>query len=183
MGTRSIIVVTGNSRAGGASTTRLYKGYDGYPTDVLSVIGDALKKANKQVKEQNEKWGENTNFINQSQMVGLIIGESTGIYGQGAVVDKTYYKPFDKRHLGNQWDLEWVYIVNTDAKTIEVFGGGCAVPKDHLAQGYTDPVSYAEYLREEFIEEEKKEIKSLVKTIEKEGFTVNKKPALELVDS
>lgn len=176
MGTRSLIVVTGRSLYGGASTTRLYKGSDGYPTDTLDVIERAISKANNQVKEQNEKWGDNKASINHSQLVGLIIGESTSTYGQGAVVEKQYEKPLNEnRHLGNQWDVEWIYIVDTDLSTVRVYGGGCATPKNHISHGPTDPTSYAECLRDEYQEEERKEIKNLIKKIEKQGFKLNPK--------
>ena len=177
MSTRSIILVTGKNE-----TTRLYKLSDGYPTGNLPIIADALNKANEQCKAHSKKWDcEKTPSVDQ--VVGLIIGAATCEYGMGARIDQNwdddsqavFNESFKQTHLGDQSDLDWIYIVNVDEKSVNVYGGGytdCS-PQEHFKKGFADPVKYANQLRDEFIDDERKAIKDAVKAVQATGFSVN----------
>lgn len=185
MSTRSIIVITGDGKRGTAQTTRLYKHSDGYPTGNLPIIAEALAKAKEQCKETNERFQiDNPRGPSVEQVTGLLIGSATDTYGMGARLDddgdgKTavYNEKFKPKHLGNQGDLEWVYVVNLDNNTVKVFGGGYTGdgPQSAYKKGVVDPREYATQLKEECQANELQEIETAIKAVEDAGFKLNPK--------
>mgnify|MGYP003657806005 CR=1 FL=1 len=176
MSTRSIIVITGQEVHRDTQTTRLYKHSDGYPTGNLPAILEALKIANDQIKGQNDRaWTRTEATVTHSQLMGLLIGQCTSAYGMGLRLEKSYQGELKPIHLGSQFDLEWIYVIDTDKKSLSIYGGGYSgeSPQKILKEGTVNPMTYAEILREECQEEERKNILKLIDGIEKEGFKVN----------
>ncbi len=177
MSTRSIIVVTGKGRYN-EETTRLYKHSDGYPTGNLPIIRDALKRSIDQVDDENARWGDDSDMksnLSVEQVVGHIIGESTSVYGQGAQLEETFREKFKQKHLGNQGDLEWIYLVDVTKKTVKVYGGGYSGegPQHAFKKGVVDPLTYVECLREECQKQEAFEIEVAMRKIKQLGFKLN----------
>lgn len=176
MSTRSIIVLTG-----AAETIRLYKHSDGYPTGNLPVILEAIENGQRLTKEHAERFKENPKLISVDTLCGLIIGAATSVYGMGARIDSydddeaVYQEHFEPKHLGNQSDLEWIYLINLDNQTLSIFGGGYTgeVPQVAFKNGEVDPVSYTKKLYPEYQDREAKETRELVSKIEALGFKVN----------
>lgn len=176
MSTRSIIVVTGRSRYRSEfETIRLYKHSDGYPTGNLPIILKSIQKS-KEIEEDN-----NTGFkqssglkITADSFAGLVVGEAVTMYGMGARIEKRYFEELNPDHLGGQCDLEWIYIVNTEKRTVEIYGGGFTgkAPQFALKKGMVDPVIYAKRYRDESFA--LKITQEMVKAIEAEGYSVNK---------
>jgi hypothetical protein len=75
--------------------------------------------------------------------------------------------------LGNQGDLEWVYIVDTDQKTVVVLGGGYTGNTPDTFD-VIDPSEYAKHLTEEYQSKELAEIEGLKKALAKIGWPVNR---------
>lgn len=181
MGTRSIIIVTGRGSYG-PETIRLYKHWDGYPTDNLPLMLGALTKAKAQCEASNKRFNSEDNIKKPivSQVAGLIIGESSNEYGMGCYVDAfegddgQYQESFKAKHLGNQGDLEWLYILNLDDKSLNIYGAYYGSGKEMMIKGVVNPESYANQLHKEYQEREIKETRALVSEFEAIGFSINK---------
>lgn len=152
MGTRSIVLLTN-----GKKTHRVYRHYDGYPTAQLKDLYNSIK-------------GKRT--INQ------ILNSYTKAEDFNAELEETFAEKLEltEKHLGNQWDLEWIYIVNTKQKTIDVYGGGYTgeSPESHVKSGLVNPLSYVEVLYDDYKESEKRHINNVVFDLLSIGYTVNK---------
>jgi len=176
MSTRSIILITGKSRYGDPGTIRLYKHSDGYPTGTLGVIQAALAKSINQQREYAERFKEpKPDPVGVEQVVGNLIGESTTVHGQGARVEESFEEPFEPNHLGNQSDLEWIYLVDLDSNAVKIFGGGYTGqrPQAALKLGPVNPEQYAKDLRAECQAGKIEETNRLVESIKAIGFSVN----------
>ena len=175
MSTRSIILITGTHKNYGASTVRLYKHSDGYPTGTLDVIQAALAKSLNQQSDYAKRFNDPVNPISLGQVVGNLIGESTTVHGQGASVEGAFESAFEPKHLGNQFYLEWIYLVDLDSKAVKIFGGGYTGqrPQAALKLGPVNPEQYAESLVEECQAGEIERTKALVESIKALGFSVN----------
>ena len=124
MSTRSIIVTTDKTQS-----LRLYKHHDGYPSGTLAVIATVLAQA-------------------QSSLTANVLAEKLEVYpaqnpnlGVGAIrIEETAKGEFSLSILGDQWDLEWIYVINTTKRTIDVYGGrymDCS-PQDMYMQGMAE---------------------------------------------
>lgn len=185
MSTRSIIVVTGRGNYSGDRTIRLYKHSDGYPTGNLPLIAEALTKAKEQCDAENKRFESSkpkTPIVDQ--VVGLLIGASSDVYGMGARIDDEdegklaiYSEKLKPKHLGNQWDLEWIYIVDLNSNAVKIYGGGYTgqSPQHAYRKGMVDPMGYADQLKSEYQDRERQEIQSAINAIKASGFKVNSK--------
>ena len=121
MSTRAIINVTDGRR-----TLRLRKHCDGYPSDTLDVIKDGLatKPADAQTCADT--------LLEQSP-------RHEGRFG-GLCLEQITYGDFTPDTLGCQFDLEWIYVVDLDAKVIRIYGGRYAdcSPQEHYERGMVD---------------------------------------------
>ncbi len=177
MSTRGIIVYIGKGKYSTPQGFRLYQHCDSYPTGILPLLKTVIRKAEKCVAAEDS--GRRT--VTPEMLAGFTVGEQTGIYGMGAHIEEA--KPalhisnedaiFEL--LGNQGDLEWVYVVDTDAQTINVYGGGYSntCPEGFVKAGTVDPLVYVENLIEEYQEGEAKRIKSAIRSLKRLGWPVN----------
>lgn len=183
MSTRSIIIVTGKDLYENDRTVRLYKHSDGYPTGNLPLIYEALSKAKSQCDVDFERFKTKRRIPNVDQVVGILIGAATDVYGMGMRIDAcdedaaTYSEKFKPKHLGCQGDLEWIYVVNLTDFTVKVYGGGYSgeLPQYTYKNGVVDPLQYADQLYPEYQDSERKEIQDGINSIESLGFKVNPK--------
>jgi hypothetical protein len=184
MSTRSIVLFTGQGTYS-PETVRLYKHSDGYPTDNLRLIRDALKRS----KDINKAQGDDSLKVPPEGVAALLIGASVSVYGPAACIDDDDGKPaiyygalFKPAHLSTQCDLEWIYLVNLDAKTVSVYGGGFTgkAPQAAYKRGEVDPLTYALKLKQEFQDAAGARILELVAEIETMGYVVN--PSLKSKD-
>lgn len=178
MGTRSVIVVTGEKNYSGNQTVRFYKHYDGYPTGNLPIIAKALcdgaaKIAEHQAELKTQKPGKFCTELFE----GLLIGAATDVYGISARVEEKYEEEFRPEHLGNQSDLEWLYLVDLKEKTVEVFGGKYTgnLPQSHYRKGSVKPEKWLENLRPEYVDAEREQLNCAIRDIEQAGFKLNPK--------
>jgi hypothetical protein len=186
MSTRSILIIVGTDNHGLINhQTRIYKHCDGYPTHTLALFVDAIKQAKKQIKEyiaQFEKEPKNAPKMNVSQIVGLLIGSATSVYGQGIEVQKELsdkqvfgINALSEEILGNQGDLEWIYVLNVTEKTLKVYGGQWTgkIPSDHVAKGVVDPFLEVTKKMDEYKEETRQRLEKTIKDLNRLGFKIN----------
>jgi len=166
MGTRSIIIVTGNGSRG-ENTYRLYKHWDGYPSGNLPIIAKALERSAVLLKAEEKFPVRSRAKLSPECLAGLIVGESTGLYGIGARIEDIYSEGFSLKTLGDQCDLEWVYVVDLENRVVEVFGG-FGDGKTIVNKGMRDP-------RKDADERDLLEINEAIELIERSGFQVNGK--------
>ena len=114
-------------------------------------------------------------------------GAATDVYGMGARIDDhgegklaVYDERFKPKFLGNQGDLEWIYIINLNTNVVNIFGGGFSgkSPQHAYRKGIVDPRTYAKQLKDDYQSKELAEIKAALKAVVDIGFKVNsaKKP-------
>lgn len=122
MGTRSLLQF--NSKEIDLSIT-LYKHWDGYPSDTLNMLLEAVKKSDS--------------------MESLL--DQCAAYYSSETSSRTFDSmledcgPFtDLCMCNNQWDIEYYYYIDVDNKTVDVYGGhGCQIPSDHFRAGRSLP--------------------------------------------
>jgi hypothetical protein len=173
--------VTGKGEFNRPETTRLYKHHDGYPTGNLPVIFEALRNVQAQCDQAELDYGgKYTPKVGQT--VGHLIGAATSVYGMGATVDDGYSKAsfsedLKPEHLGEQCDLEWIYIISLEDKTISIYGGGYSgkTPQVQLEKGVVNPISYVKSLLPEYRKAEKTRIEIALKQLEEIGFKIAQK--------
>lgn len=159
MGTRSIVLVKKADNKGKVTVHRLYKHWDGYPTENLKMIGEALKTLN-----------------NFSDVLHGFVKACQVYYEREDMVEETFHNDtFNPDMLGNQSDLEWVYTVDLDTKQVKVFGGGYTgkVPQYAYKQGTVNPLSYADRLIKEYQANERQRIQDAMNTIKTLGYKLN----------
>ncbi len=185
MSTRSIIVIKGPKKySDSGEVIRIYKHSDGYPTGNLPILEAALGSCLNELKEHNERFaGMGRNQALLAEFVAArVLGAAASVYGNGASIDAyeddpaVYEGPLTPEHLGNQGDLEWIYIVDLEQMSVNLYGGGYTGkgPAVAFAKGFADPLAYADNLRDECQSPERDETKQLIERITALGFKVNK---------
>lgn len=173
MGTRSIIMVVENDYNDGV--LRLYRHQDGYPSSVLEDLNNAIERAVRLESENEIRWKDKKS-IPASSMANLILAECATIHGGGAYIEERFeYERFEPKHLGDQEDLEWIYIVNTTTKTIEIYGGGYTgkAPQYAFKKGIVNPLVEVNGIREECKEDTRQEIIKHANSIKAWSWKVN----------
>jgi hypothetical protein len=191
----TIVFIGANNYDGtGTQAVRLYQHSDGYPTNVLPTIRDAMKAVRKKsadhwqhisYKFPRAEFDFLTVPINAELMAGCYIAEESSGFGMGARFEKAIYLETDiaaewdeetrRKVYGNHGDIEWLYVVNSIERTIKVFGGGYTGddPADTAAKGTVNPLSYVENLTEEYQDRETARIKNATRSLARYGFPVN----------
>lgn len=157
MSTRSIILVKKTDNKGKTTVHRLYKHHDGYPTNTLPYIGQAI----------NDSKGD----------IEAFVASCESQYRDGMIEETYHNETFDPEMLGYQSDLEWIYTVDLDAKYIKVFGGGYTgePPQEAYQNGTVNPLKYVDCLIEEYQQAEKNAILEAIYNIKTLGYTINNK--------
>ena len=168
MSTRSIIILTSKTK-----TVRVYKHCDGYPTGNLPVIAEAIQKTlgskKGAVKKLEKKLGMQFDVDNLAQAI-LKVAEL-----DKSNLEEQFSSSLKPKHLGDQSDLEWIYVVDVDAKTVNVYGGGYTgnLPQVAFRKGVVDPMSYIKALYPEYQKREGDFIQEAINEIIKVGFKLN----------
>lgn len=175
MSTRSIIVLTGKNK-----TIRVYKHCDGYPTGNLPVIADAIKALGGNMKGAVKTVSKKLGIELTPDSLAEKILEVAELERDN--LEETFDGPLKPKMLGNQGDLEWIYVVDVDAKTLNVYGGGWTgeLPQVAFKQGTVDPLSYVKKLIPECQDREREETQVIMKQVEKLGFKLNPKKTKKL---
>ncbi|MBY0525575.1 MAG: hypothetical protein K2R98_19375 [Gemmataceae bacterium] len=183
MGTRSIILITGKGRHGGKQTVRLYRHWDGYPTCNLSTIAEAIEKANElHQKYAMQSWSKDYQLTDMpaQTFADLVVASSIQWDGAAARIDDdngrdcVWHEELSSAHYGNQGDLEWVYVVDVEQRTVKVYGNDYGTPAEHIRRGTVDPCKYAACLKPEYRDKERGETMSVVGRIVGLGWMVNR---------
>jgi hypothetical protein len=197
LGTRSIFVVSGkasyNSPKEKRGSVRLYKHWDGYPTENLKVLVRATEIAKGLVDEHNARFsGESLSMesLAAQTFADCVVAATLGYYyGFGAHVDTWGDKdekeaifdgPLALDHFGEQGDLEWVYVVDVPDQVIRVYGNAYGPPSKHLKKGQVDPRCYAGHLASEAQSNERAAISAHMDRLAEMGWTLNPPGRLKL---
>ena len=187
MSTRSIILTIGNQNySNELSIIRHYKHSDGYPSGVLPLLIETLESCEKEVKEYNDHWknfkSSTPKVISNDFFSGRLIGFGSSVYGQGVNVDAyeddkaTYDGKLEYKHLGYQEDLEWIYILDLNNKTLNIYGGSYSGqgPDVAVKKGFVNPEKYIKKLKDDYQNKELELTKECVAKVEGLGFKINK---------
>jgi hypothetical protein len=189
MSTRGIIVFIGKEEYGqGSVGYRLYQHCDSYPTNTLQLLREVIGKAEEQCAEYSQKHPTMERWTNPNpeQCAGLYVGANTSPLGIGAKIEQVVHVKDSEQNdratalvsegvLGNQCDLEWIYIVDAHERHIKVYGGGYTGEGGEwaFAQGTVDPTSYADHLIEECAADTRRKIRAHIQAINTLGWKVN----------
>jgi hypothetical protein len=165
-------MVTDNRR-----TVRLYKHWDGYPTGVLPYVIAAARitagrnpdalwfskvMANEYRDEEKRKFDKTGRPYNKADLPRIDREDS-------------FNTGFSPEQLGDQLDLEWAYVVNVAEKFVSVYQVDRELPQEAYAKGLSDPMVYAEELKEECKEGCRKETAKLIRETARTGWKVNER--------
>lgn len=192
MSTRSTILITGLNKYNNPEGYNLYKHSDGYPSHTLEMLAGALKNACDlilKVANEDRTHEKKTKFLNikavmsykpterfervaklsPALVAGKIIGEGADEYGMGVQFEQAFRMDNGSTMtpLDIPGDVEWVYVINTESMTCDVFNG---------AGEMKDPMEYVEQIREECKASEAKWIQEGIDAITALGFTINANP-------
>lgn len=124
MSTRSIIVITDSK-----TTHRIYKHCDGYPTANLTHLAIAINRFHS---------------VNTAKDFAILLVDSIHHDGAKCELEESYSHAFTVDTLGNQGDLEWMYVVNPESKYVNVYECRFDSNKDnadYYMEGPTNPNS------------------------------------------
>ncbi len=173
MGTRGILVFVGEAQYGGIDGHRLYQHNDSYPTDVLPKIAKGIRAAKRLAAAANKLHKVRRYHPRPIILAALYSGDSVSAYGAVLIEHSEHgmTAPDSPLILGRQTDLEWVYVVNTDTRTVKVFGGGyTGKPPTTFLE--VDPTCYADNITDEFVAGVREEIANVVREIRRTGWKI-----------
>jgi hypothetical protein len=176
MSTRAVIVLTGfNEYPPGRETARLYKHWDGYPSDTLALLARMIRRAGQYIAAHADDLRRFTPTgrvptvadLPVLAAADLAIGESVEWGGATARLDTDpdggpsvprlgdpdlrrahYPGGVTATAFGRQGDVEWVYLVDLPRREVTVWATP-GEPEECLASPATDPRVSADYLRRE----------------------------------
>ena len=170
MGTRSIILITGNDYYNRPTTIKLYKHYDGYPSENLLVIGGAIQRARKVLTEMSIDKPLNVHLVSNS-----IQAETLSYEGFNAIESETFDAPYSLKCIDNsQWDLEYIYIVDLNRNSVDVYSGDFKLgPRAGIKAGKLDPLSTVSIYNPEYQAMKRQAIRKAMRAVVKAGFEIN----------
>ncbi len=152
MPTRSVIQVVGCTetppdQVGAYSgSVRLYRHTDGNPGDCLPAIARSIEMMERLVQTSLSWRREQVRHIAVEPMAYAIIANTMSNYALAAQVEKLYTGAPRLLHLGDQSDLEWLYVVDCKNLVVNVYtskqGNAAgqvlqsATPVEHLEAGF-----------------------------------------------
>lgn len=168
MGTRAVIQIVGcaempaEKKGEYTSAVRLYRHSDGNPQSCLPAIAAAITMMDRLVDKSLLWEREKVRHIAVESMAYAIVANSMSNRGLTAVIEQIEMDSPSLQQLGDQSDLEWLYVVDCEQRLVNVYSskqgypdGGkklyTATPTEHLEAGF---FSQAEAVfREEYIPE------------------------------
>ncbi len=188
MGTRSIVVVTGRHAQDDKlkETIRLYRHWDGSPDVMLATIGAAIAVSQGILARWQDRWrtlNSEVRSVTAKCLADAVLAASLGIHGMGMRLDDrdgtaaAFRGPPTARAFGDQGDLEWVYVLDADARTVHVYGG-YGTAREVMQDGPTDPMTYLEGIRDEYRAGVAESVRAGLAAIRAAGWEVNPGPRL-----
>jgi hypothetical protein len=167
MSTRSILIYTNEKE-----TIRVYKHFDGYPTGNLPVIKESLEGISNL-----EKFIKGNDEIPLASIIRYFKDDEKleiEFQGKGHFDPKQRTNKFKKEVMGEQSDLEWVYVIDLTNKKVSCYGNNYGEAKEHFKKGITDPITYVKCLYPQYQEKERQEIEQAIEAIQTIGFKVGR---------
>jgi hypothetical protein len=211
MGTRAVVAITGRGTDWVAyGTIRLYNHWAGEPTHVLGDLVRAADTAGHHARNASpfvrtrlgladgetpglghlpaatfalhltfagRGWHGSAYRVDTDEETA-----GTGFHAEGRAAPVVYTGRLARRHLGDQGDLEWIYVVDLTTATLTVYGGDYGDPGGHLARGPVDPRSHAEMLLPEYWDADRTAISADVDALAARGWTVTPPAADEALN-
>jgi hypothetical protein len=192
MGTRSIIQVVGCIREGVSDregpysgSIRLYRHWDGDPSYCLPAIARAVEMIECLVKLSFEWKNDKQRYIGVQSMAAAIVACSMCSDRLTARIEETFTSKLDISDLGDQGDLEWLYIVDCSKRNINVYttkqginnqpGTYSGSPCEHLACGVFMKSNefFAEEYRADCVKERMAQIDKGFQLVTDAGWSMN----------
>lgn len=136
MGTRAIVQVVGCSRAvpdkPGAYTgaCRLYRHTDGDPGSCMRAIARSIEMMER-LAEENVLWqSRQLRHIAVAPMAQAIVAWAMSSNCVPVVLERNCAGVPKLAHLGDQSDLEWLYVVDCNARLVNLYSTKQARPED-----------------------------------------------------
>jgi hypothetical protein len=199
MSTRAVVVMTGFcEHPPGRETARLYKHWDGYPSDTLALLARMIRRAEQYIAAHAD---DLRCFIPDSRLptvadlpvlaaADLTIGESVAWGGATARLDTDWSKAPPVPRLGDpdlrrahypggvtatafgrQGDVEWAYLVDLPRREVTVWATP-GEPEACLASPATDPRVSADYLIREARAPERARVERAMDALVGLGWTI-----------
>lgn len=201
MVTRSVIQVVGCTdlppdQAGAYSgAARLYRHTDGGPWSCLPDIARAIEMMERLVKASLHWKQQQVRHIAVEPMAQAIVASTMSNYMLAAMLEKLHTGTPRLLHLGDQSDLEWLYVVDCKSQLVNLYsakqgdaaGRTCqsATPREHLEAGFfsTAEQVFRKEWRPEFVDTALAEYADGVKAVASTGWSFNEweDPYLRLV--
>lgn len=160
MSTRSCIYVRGTDPDGEIRAVRLYRHCDGYPSSALHELSAAVRAAPGP---------------GASALAGSIT--SLGYAREDGPSPRWLDAKGDvSKILSYQSDLEWVYVLDADAKNALVYGKSgiySATSAEQIARGRQEPMAEVSEILPDYVDATRGQIKAAVAAIAASGWKVN----------
>lgn len=202
MGTRSIIMVVGNTDEYGdkpnqyKGAIRLYKHCDGDPTGNLRIIAGAIGRMETLVEESFDWRKDKVRRYGVEPMAYALVAEAMSNSRISTRIEETFQGAPKLAHLGDQGDLEWVYVVDCNRRLVNVYstkqptdarpqGEYSGEPRGHLDAGLFDSWEvYVQEHRKEYQDEIRKAVEEVRQLVAATGWTLcgEADPYLRLVE-
>lgn len=186
MGTRAVILVTGSHWQGEAipQTVRLHCHWAGGLEDTLPTLADGVRRGHRLV-DRRRRWWPDRLYLPARTLADCITAASVQWDGFAVGLDTdddvdhkeqgrpaVYTEPLGPRHLGEQADLEWAYVLDVPRRALYVYGGyGTAAQL--LEHGPTDPAARVEDFYPEYQAKYRRRIRAAVRSLGRLGWSVN----------
>ncbi len=186
MGTRSIVVVTGRHAQDDQlkETIRLYRHWDGSPDVMLATIAEAIAVSQGILARWQDHFRTPHPEVRSATarlLADAVLAASLGIHGMGMRPDDrdgtpaVFRGPPTAEAFGDQGDLEWVYVLDADARTVHVHGG-YGTAREVMQDGPTDPMTYLEGIRDEYRAGAAENVRAGLAAVRSAGWEVNPDP-------
>jgi hypothetical protein len=185
MGCRANVFVTGDlpHAAPRQQTVRLYSHWGGSPEHLLKDLGAAVQAGERLLAAYRTLRPE-ARAVTARGFADCVRAASLGGNGFATDLDDrdgidkpaVFAEAFHAAHFSNQGDLEWLYVVDVNARALRVYGGH-GTAKELIAQGEANPADYALQLIPQYQRPTRARIRGLVRSLGRLGWAVNGRPA------
>jgi hypothetical protein len=166
MSTRSCLYFFGKDFEGEDYSTRIYRHCDGYPSSNLSDLATAVENGGRGAS------------VSADRFAGVFIDATAGSAKPDAAGGQDEFNSILPREiLSDQDDLEWVYLIDTENRSVNVYGktfGYSGSSAAQIASGVSDPRKEAEEVLPQYVEETQRAVEGALRRLEDSGWSAQR---------